>query len=183
MELTETETFNQHFPDAPDITLAPEMAAYSSTHRSFKFRKLSPSACGGQYPLHQMIQSVQRLQMEQLETKTVINDIGQQFAAEESIQATVLVAKLTLHHNDEQLEDKEPEIAQEYPKEAEPLDDGGVKAMEIEDDVVIPDEIETEHEGCGERCVNSDCRGCKCRRKHKSKCTSACKCGPRCKNR
>jgi SAM-dependent methyltransferase len=105
LELIQTETFNQFFPDFPDITLSPEMAAYSSIHRSFRFRKISRSKLG---PVQGVIQNIQRLEHQQLESRTVNDDRGATRAADMAYHVSSIVGKLDVKQTDHQADDQPP---------------------------------------------------------------------------
>jgi len=96
LELIQTETFNQFFPDFPDVTLSPPMAAYSSIHRSFRFRKISRSKTNGLVNANASITNIQRIQHIQLETRSVNDDRNDSRAADSAYHISSIVGKLNV---------------------------------------------------------------------------------------
>lgn len=73
--LVETQTFDQYFPEFPSIRLPDELKAYSGTHRTFCFRKVSKSRDNGVHTSMDIKESVRRLQEQQLHAGQVVDTV------------------------------------------------------------------------------------------------------------
>ena len=213
LELEQTQTFNQYFPDWPEIPLTEQIAAYSATHRSFCFRKLSKSANAGREPFSAIRSAVRRLWSTQVAAQSVTNDIRLGvYAHDEAYPDDAIVRRLSQYavvpapEDDSAAADVEDEssssseVAAEVVEEAPPPQQKKqvaakkrlVKAEDADEQKsvtkkkkvgIAPGSSGAKNQGCSARCSGGDCRGCICRRTHHSKCHSGCQCGPNCQNR
>lgn len=181
LELQDTQTFNQHLPDAPDLRMCPELQAYSSTHRTFRFRKISKSAAASSVTAEQIKQSVQTLQAWQIEHLTVKDDIRPDVLAMDHAYVPFVhppppqVNSRTVVKQNEEFEDDGDE--EWLPEQQQPENAKKRTRPTTTDNASAQDD-----EGC-KRC-RKDCRACKCTRILKVKCHDGCGCDPAvCKNR
>lgn len=188
LELVQTETFNQYFPLFPDIVLSPELAAYSSTHRTFKFRKISRSAAPTT-SFHHAITRIQMLQLQQVESKNITNDITNERAADEATLKTSIVQPWSdFEQTDKKVEDNVPLLRIDSDNIEMVVTDKKRERVEVQVDENFEKEpkqskVENEPNRCTTRCLNGNCKACACKRKFKTKCTDECGCGPSCTNR